>query len=244
MNEYMIVNVEQCYGSSNLYACTEGQGQGQACQMGVLPTKNNWAYKTDGVQICTKTTHGDEKCNPIHDHPSTSHQSLTIPLSNGNVYIWIAGHNAEYEIQILETKYGGHQQAILIQGDSSYSMMNTLIHADVEYDTVTISWIASLVVFPGMKRPVFTTNVKYYIIAVNMDHIHESEKSSRLFSSLTSERFGRLFLNLYFEMSLQRFCRGADPTVSPKCGDSQRELRRCDCLGETMAGWSLFDIPR
>ena len=179
MNEYMIVNVEQCYGSSNLYACTEGQGQGQgqACQMGVLPTKNNWAYKTDGVQICTKTTHGDEKCNPIHDHPSTSHQSLTIPLSNGNVYIWIAGHNAEYEIQILETKYGGHQQAILIQGDSSYSMMNTLIHADVEYDTVTISWIPSLVVFPGMKRPVFTTNVKYYIIAVNMDHIHEDDDS-------------------------------------------------------------------
>ena len=76
------------------------------------------------------------------------------------------------------------------------------------------------------------------------DHEHESEESSRLFSSLTSERFGRLFVNLYFEMSLQRFCHGADPTMSPKRGDSQRELSRCDCLGETMAGWSFLDIPR
>ena len=172
-DEKLIISLEQCYGSSSLYACTE---DGEACDVSVLPNEINWAYKTDGTELCTRSAHGDERCGPEHD-PSTSHQSLTVPLSYGNVYVWVAGSDAEYNIKVLSTKYGGHQQAILVQGQGANgnSMENTLVKADVELHSVSVTWKQSLVVFPGMKQPVFTSNVKYYIMAVSMEHVHDTD---------------------------------------------------------------------
>lgn len=175
VDESLIVNLEQCYGSSTLAACTE---EGEACTTSVLPNEDNWAYKTDGMLLCTrKSSQGDDRCSPLAE-PSESHQSLTIPLSSGNVYVWVAGSNAEYDIKMSTTKNGGHQRAILVQGShgsgDGSSMENTLIKADVELRSVSISWSQSLVVLPGMKQPVFSANVRYHIMAVNMGSIDDT----------------------------------------------------------------------
>ena len=177
VQEKLIVYLEQCYGDSNLFACSE---EGQACDMSVLPNEANWAYKTNGLETCSKSAHGDERCAP-ETAPSTSHQSLTVPLSYGNVYTWVAGAGAEYDIKMLTTRDGGHQQAILVQGRGGTHQgdKDPLIEADVKLRSVSVTWTPSLVVFPGMKQPAFTPNVNYKIMAVSMSNVHDRDGQHR-----------------------------------------------------------------
>lgn len=126
-------------------------------------------FYSDDRESCTRSQTGVVRCVPS----ATSIPSISIPESNGNAYVLVNG-SGEYNLKVQNTRGGASQAPILVLAGFKGDQLMRQIEVTQGAEKVIASWHRSLIIFPGFKTAVFSTEVKYSVMAINMDYLTNS----------------------------------------------------------------------
>jgi hypothetical protein len=152
--ESLIVELEQCYGKTVLYACADNNLCAEA-----MPTAASWAYYSDDTTSCTHSFDPrvkDQCHSPISQHRPT----LALPQRVGN-YFLLANGTGQFVLRVQTTLHGirSHPQMVFtgMQGDES----SRVTVKAVTGNTAALEWRQSRVFLPGAYTPLEAAYMTY-----------------------------------------------------------------------------------
>lgn len=161
-SEKMVVQLEQCFGSAKLYACSDGD----ACES-VLPTSTSWAYFADHEKSCFRSTKSTQAptCDAIANHRPT----ISLPEKNGNYHLMVDGANSRYYLDIART-HGGYVSAPLLMFPGR-DLVAPHVSPTVGQisESATVTWETIRVLMPGAGEPSGTSDILYMVYVINKD---------------------------------------------------------------------------
>jgi hypothetical protein len=160
--EKLIVSIEQCLGTSEIFACSN-----DACDS-FLPSEKSWEYYANTQESCqiTSTTTFSKACHPNLVSPSIP--SLTLPEKTGNYHVKVNA-TGRYFINIQNTINGEIIEprfAFDNYAPTSSLSSSSGIHVDQSLTTVTsltLSWNPIGILMPGESKPKRTRNILYLL---------------------------------------------------------------------------------
>jgi hypothetical protein len=159
--ERLVVSIEQCVGTSRLYACSN-----DACDS-FLPSEQSWEYYADSTQSCQSQS--QSLSTSSHPLPplcqttpggSLSQPSLSLPEQHGNYHIKVNG-TGRYVINIQTTLHGELIEPKFMFDQLTESKGIQLLEHTTT--SLTFSWSHIGILMPGESRPKKTINTVYYL---------------------------------------------------------------------------------
>ena len=189
--ERIIISLEQCSGSTNIYACDDDDHCDNA-----LPSDNSWAYYADSEQVCTRAWSpslnvlGNPKCI---DRETNSNDAISIALSfsktpfftltqreAGNYFLMTSG-SGKYILNTYSTMKGQEITPILVQdGVQKSGAGRKITISKQEGNTITIEWAPVRVLMPGAQSAVLAAFMRYTAYIVDTDVLYSHTFKSKL----------------------------------------------------------------
>lgn len=163
----LLVTVEQCRGSTVLYACADDN----TCT-DVLPSFSSWGYYADSSRVCrhlfpspsTGNAYGKDVCQPLG--PVTRSPELSLPerTGAGNYFVMVNG-TGQYILRVQSTRNGIKQSPEIVPAGVFEALPQLTVSA-VSHDSVTVQYKQSRVLMPGMSKPSTASFMEYTIYFV------------------------------------------------------------------------------
>jgi hypothetical protein len=149
----VVVALEQCVGSSMLYACAGGGGGPGACK-DVLPSSKAWGWRVGSSQTCSLTG-SKQQC--------AAGSEVSLPrLKGGSYFLSTAsdeanggGGDTRFELQVIDDLSSLPLLVLPGSGAGSRGSANPVESAPVT-GGVKLTWQTTSVLMPGMKSAMTT----------------------------------------------------------------------------------------
>eukprot|EP00598_Pedospumella_elongata_P002386 CAMPEP_0184975878 /NCGR_PEP_ID=MMETSP1098-20130426/6959_1 /TAXON_ID=89044 /ORGANISM="Spumella elongata, Strain CCAP 955/1" /LENGTH=2755 /DNA_ID=CAMNT_0027498653 /DNA_START=79 /DNA_END=8346 /DNA_ORIENTATION=+ len=144
--ESLIVELEQCAGTTKLYACADTNN----CEH-VLPSTHSWGYFADETQTCVHSWDPritrDTCVSAVHRRPT-----ITLPQRVGNYFLMTNG-TGKFELRVQST-VNGQRAAPTVTFAGRQSAESGLLEVQkVTGNTVSLQWQQARVLMPGALNP-------------------------------------------------------------------------------------------
>ncbi len=152
--ESLIVELEQCAGTTKLYACADTNN----CEH-VLPSTHSWGYFADETQTCIHSWDPritrDTCVSAVHRRPT-----ITLPQRVGNYFLMTNG-TGKFELRVQST-VGGQRAAPTVTFAGRQSAESGLLEVQkVTGNTVSLQWQQARVLMPGALSPMDARYMTY-----------------------------------------------------------------------------------
>ena len=144
--ERMLVTLEECYGSAEMYACSDASSSGTCDNF--LPTETNWEYYANDHETCDHSNHGRKTCTNNVATVSTRIPTFDFPEKNGNYYVKVNG-TGQFNLNLQNTINGELMAPKL--------MFNSVDQTG----QISLSWKHAQVLIPGAPTYDQTPHMAY-----------------------------------------------------------------------------------
>eukprot|EP00981_Chlorochromonas_danica_P002257 scaffold437_cov168-Ochromonas_danica.AAC.74 len=192
--ESLMVELEQCSGSTTLYACAD-DGR---CLGGALPSTQSYAYRADVTQTCIHRWdhNGRDSCQSSYDR--RAHLILPTPTSRTNLngdarnYFLLANGTGRFSLTISRTVGGRDVTPRIVLLGSNDISRSTVSATAVTGNHVTLQWAPSGVLLPNIISPVAADFLTYRIHIFDTSLLSQATEEALLTSSCGLERMSYL----------------------------------------------------
>lgn len=152
--ESLIVELEQCAGTTKLYACADTNN----CEH-VLPSTHSWGYFADETQSCVHSW-DPRITRDTCVSAALRRPSITLPQRVGNYFLMTNG-TGKFELRVQST-VGGKRAAPTVTFAGRQSAESGLLEVQkVTGNTVTLQWQQARVLMPGALSPLDARYMTY-----------------------------------------------------------------------------------
>jgi len=157
--ERMMVTLEECYGSAEMYACSDASS-GDVCD-NFLPSESSWDYYANDHETCDHSSHGRKSCTNNEDTVSTNIPTFDFPEKNGNYYVKVNG-TGQFNLNVQNTINGDIMSPRLMFDSSDQHGQDAVnIVVNAKRNEVALSWKHTQVLMPGAERYSHTPHMTY-----------------------------------------------------------------------------------
>lgn len=155
--ERMLVTLEECHGSAEMYACSDASSSG-VCD-NFLPTEKSWEYYANDHETCDHSSHGRKTCTSNVDTVSTRIPTFDFPEKNGNYYVKVNG-TGQFNLNIQNT-IGGELVSPRLMFDSVDQSHQDGVKMSISHSHVDLSWKHAQILIPGAATYAQTAHMVY-----------------------------------------------------------------------------------
>ena len=156
--ERMIVTLEECYGSAEMYACSDASS-GTICD-NFLPSETSWEYYANDHETCDHSSHRRKTCTNNVDTVSTKIPTFDFPERNGNYYVKVNG-TGQFNLNVQNTINGDVMSPkLMFDGIDQHGKDVVNVVSNGKY-VKTLSWKHAQVLLPGAPTYVNTPHMTY-----------------------------------------------------------------------------------
>ena len=158
-NERMLVTLEECYGSAQMYACSDASSS-LLCD-NFLPSEKSWEYYANDHETCDHSSHGKKTCTNNVDTVSGRIPTFDFPEKNGNYYVKVNGTGL-FNLNVQNTINGELMSPkLMFDGVDQTGLDVVRANGNTNSRKVLLSWEHAQVLMPGAPSYAITPHMTY-----------------------------------------------------------------------------------